>query len=60
MFTKQEWGGQKFFFPNTLREWNTLPDYILEEQFTEIVLTLSSNDRQFYVASYACIICECF
>ena len=37
MFTKQEWDGQKFLFPNTLREWNTLPDYILEEQFTEIV-----------------------
>ena len=26
---------QKSFFPNTLRQWNTLPDYILEEQSTD-------------------------
>ena len=26
---------QKSFFPNTLKQWNTLPDYILEEQSTD-------------------------
>ena len=25
----------KSFFPNTLKQWNTLPDYILEEQSTD-------------------------
>ena len=29
---------QKSFFPNTVREWNTLPDNLLEEQSTEFFI----------------------
>ena len=29
---------QKSFFPNTLREWNTLPNNFIEEQSTEILV----------------------